>query len=119
LTFSANVTNGALFATPPVVSGSTLTFDFAPNQSGTSVVTVTAQDTGGATAVTNFNVNGTGQKNPPVAGGSIPDVTVAEDSGSQTINLAGLFTDADIATNGDSLTVTAVPSNPVLFGPPT
>ena len=42
----------------------------------------------------------------PQVVGVVPTVLSTEDSGGESVDLSGVFGDVDIATNGDSLTLT-------------
>ncbi len=89
----SNVSNAALFATPPAVANNgTLTYTLAANQSGTSTFDVVVRDNGGVanggidTSVTStFTITVTGINDAPsfTAG---PNQTVNEDAGAQTVN---------------------------------
>src|SRR5262249_41138958 len=101
-----NVTNPTLFAPQPTISGTTLTLPFAPDQNGSSGVTVRATDSHGASVDFALLANGGAVNDPPVVANALPDKIVNEDAPPIVINLANVFSDVDIATNGDSLTLT-------------
>ena len=77
---------------------------------GTATITVTAQDVDGNTVSDDFAVSvpapqqqqGTPNRAPTVSS-AIADATIINESGTQTVSLSGVFSDAD----NDSLTVTA------------
>ena len=91
--------------------GSTLTLTYAADQNGQAEITVTATDTAGATVDDTLLVTVNPVNDAPVVVASIDDVTVDEDPDPTVIDLAGVFNDVDIATNGDSLTFSAVSSD--------
>ena len=76
---------------------------------GTATITVTAQDSDGNTVSDSFDVSVTAsqQQDPPnsapTVSAGIGDITIVNESGTQTVSLSGVFSDAD----SDSLTVTA------------
>ncbi len=122
LTFSvaAGPANGTISGTPPNLT-------YMPNAdfNGSDSFTFTVNDSTVDSAPATVNITVTAVNDPPVAAVPIADVTVAEDAPDTALDLADNFTDADIATNGDSLTysvtdndnpglVTAFLSSPVL-----
>jgi type IV pilus assembly protein PilY1 len=88
--------------------GSVLTLTFAPNQSGSATIQVSATDVDlpPNTVVDTFTVDVTAVNQSPVVGAAPSAVTVAEDSGAASVSLAGVFSDPD----GDALTL-SVSSN--------
>ena len=82
---------------------------------GASTVTVIAQDTDGNLVMDDFAVSVVAQQQQqqvtpnqsPAVAAAISDATIVSESGSQTVSLSGVFSDAD----NDSLTVTAVSSD--------
>lgn len=94
LTFAIqNNTNPSLFSPQPIPNNATgvLTLDFADGATGVANITVRAFDTDGAFVDDTFKVD---FNEAPVAKG-YDDVTVQEDAGNTTINLATGFTDAE------------------------
>ena len=89
-------------------SGSTLDVSLLPDENGTGTVRVRAADSGGGQVAFNVPVDVTDVNDPPVLASSIPDENVDEDDGAQTVDLSSVFFDPDVATDGDSLTLTAV-----------
>ncbi|GAB5406689.1 MAG: hypothetical protein Aurels2KO_49200 [Aureliella sp.] len=85
------------------VVGDQLILNFAQDQNGAAVVTVTADD-GELTASDTFNVTVNAVNDAPVVVNPIADVTVDEDAADQTIDLSGVFADVD----SSDLTLTAV-----------
>ncbi len=128
LTVSAGSSNPALIANPTVnytSPNSTGTLTFAPtaNQSGTSLIAVAVRDAGldgisgneddGITVVT-FTVTVNAVNDPPTIA-AVPDLTIDEDAGLQTVNLSGIS-----AGGGESqvLIVSASSSHPGLIPNP-
>jgi RTX calcium-binding nonapeptide repeat (4 copies) len=126
LTVSAVSNNPSLIANPginytsPNAIGS-LSYSPILNQSGTAVITVTVNDDGGTLnggvnsvsqtfTVTVFTVN-----DPPTFDPIANPAAVLEDAGQQTINLTGISAGP---AESQSLTITAVSSNPGLIPTP-
>lgn len=88
-------------------------FSYIPavNYNGTDSFTFKVNDgtVDSATATVSITVNAV--NDAPTVANPIGDVTVNQDT---SINLANVFADLDIATNGDSLTLSAVSSNTTL-----
>ncbi len=82
------------------VSGSTVRL--TPVGAGTAMVTVTARDPGGLSAMQSIAVTVGGTNRAPRASGSIPAQTLAVSDGAASVNVARYFTDPD----GDALTYT-------------
>jgi type IV pilus assembly protein PilY1 len=91
--------------------GTTLTVTPLLNQVGDGTVEVTAKDADGATETVTISVSILEANDPPVVVGSLTPVEVDEDAPNTVIDLSGLFDDPDIATSGDSLTL-SVPGAP-------
>ncbi|WFA22647.1 RTX toxin [Paenibacillus mucilaginosus] len=87
------------------VSGTQLTA--VPVSSGSTSVTVTADDGRGGTVSGSFTVK---VNRKPEAAGSLTGQTITLGEGSQTVDFSGLFTDPD----GDSWTMEAVSADPGL-----
>ena len=113
--------NPDLFVQQPEISANgTLTFTSAPDRFGLASVTVTARDDGGTagggqdTTITQFEIEILSDNIPPIAVGSIDDVTVDEDAASAVIELGAggsqYFQDAD----GEPLTILVNSENPQL-----
>ncbi len=97
------------------LTGTQLTLTFQPNPSGPLAnVSVTATDLAGAQATDIFTVTVSPFANPPTVAAPIADVTAAEDDPPVVLDLSGVFADADIASNGDFLTLSVVNGNPAL-----
>ena len=99
------------------LSGSQLTLAFAPNQSGTAKITVSATDVDlpPNTVTDTFVVDVAGVNDVPTVAAPPAPVTVAEDSGAASASLAGVFADGD----GDALTLSVSGnSNAGLFAAP-
>jgi len=115
LTLSAGgATNPALFAAAPTFAGTSLQFTLAPNQNGTSAIPIRATDSQGAFVDTAVSVTVTAVNDAPYLANDMLDRTVAEDSAPIVIDLANVFDDVDIATNGDSLSFVASTSDAAL-----
>ena len=75
---------------------------------GSATVTVTAQDSDGNQASDQFDVTvGPPPNQAPMVSSQIDDVTIAAESGTQDVSLAGVFDDTD----NDTLTITATSSD--------
>ena len=77
---------------------------------GTATITVTAEDSDGNTVSDAFDVTVTALQpanQAPTVASAIADATIVNESGTQTVSLSGVFSDAD----GDSLTISAVSSD--------
>ncbi|MDX2109158.1 MAG: Ig-like domain-containing protein [Verrucomicrobiota bacterium] len=126
LTISATSSNTALIPNPsvtytsPAATGS-LSFSPVANLSGTATITVTVQDNAGTanggvdTRTRTFTVTVTAVNDQPAID-AIADVTVLEDSGARTVNLAGIA-DGD-ADQSQTLTISATSSNTALIPNP-
>ena len=111
------IPNPAVSYTSPNASGG-LTFTPATDASGTATITVTVNDGQAAnnTVTRTFTVTVSPVNNPPTLN-ALPDVTINEDSGAQSVSLSGIGTGA--ANETQTLTVTAASSNPGLIPNPT
>jgi hypothetical protein len=123
LSVSAFSSNPALIANPTVTyssPGSTgeLTFSPTPGSYGPSVITVLVDDGGAVsnTMIRTFSVNVAPLGNPPTIN-PVKDLTISENSGTQTIALTGITAGSTNSTQ--ALMVTAVSSNPLLIPNPT
>ena len=122
LTVTAVSSNPALIPTPAVSYGSanttgTLTFAPASNASGTATITVTVND-GQAqnnTVTRTFTVTVNAANNPPTLN-ALGNLALNQNAGAQTVNLSGISSGA--ASEIQTLTVTAVSSNPALIPTP-
>ncbi|HEY6169195.1 MAG TPA: hypothetical protein VI454_14225, partial [Verrucomicrobiae bacterium] len=116
------IPNPAVNYTNPVANG-TLTFTPLPNVSGGAVITVVVADNGGTTnggldSITNsFTVTVLSVNDPPTLN-ALTNLTLAEDAGPQIINLAGIGPGAP-DESGQTVTITATSSNPLLVPNPT
>ena len=99
------------------ISGDELVLDYFDNQHGSAIITVRAADAQ-FTVEDQFTVTVDAVNDFPRLIGSLDPVEVDEDPipNPQTISLAGLFDDYDIATDGDVLTLTAGSDNGALVG---
>ncbi|MCZ6617137.1 MAG: tandem-95 repeat protein, partial [Gammaproteobacteria bacterium] len=104
LTLSVESFTGAVIETASM-SGFDLYIALLPDQNGAATVTVRATDSENLFVETTVDVTVTPVNDPPTVVAAASDITVDEDTGSST-SLAGVFTDVDIATNGDVLTLT-------------
>ena len=90
-------TNTSLFTTSTVdAAANTLTLNYAPNQIGSSEITLRATDSNGAFVETLFTVTVNAINNPPTSSG-LADITVDEDAANSVINLFAGFTDIEDA----------------------
>ena len=78
--------------------------------SGTATITVTAEDPDGERVSDQFSVTVSAPQQPnraPTVASAIADATIVNQSGTQSVSLSGVFSDAD----SDALTVTAASSD--------
>ncbi|MEQ8992444.1 MAG: PilC/PilY family type IV pilus protein [Pseudomonadales bacterium] len=113
--------NPALFSALPTVDAGSgdLSFTSAANANGSASVQLQLQDNGGGTdtsPIETFSITVTPENDPPFVASPISDVSTFEDGPDVVVNLAGVFDDVDIATNGDALALSVSSnSNPGLF----
>jgi len=93
-------TNAALVGTSLV--GTNLTLSYAPNQIGTSDITIRATDSGGAFVEHTFTVTVNAVNDTPTLNNPIDDVTVDEDASDTIIDLSAVFNDVE---DGGGLTL--------------
>ena len=123
LTITATSSNPALIPNPSVTyaspdSASSLAFTPAANNFGTATITVTVND-GQAqnNSVTRTFAVSVGPVNQPPTLNPISNLTINENDGPQTVNLAGIT--AGPTNEVQVLSVTATSSNPALIPNPT
>jgi hypothetical protein len=123
LTVTATSSNPSLIPNPTVSyispnAGGTLTFTPVTNGVGSAVITVTVNDGQAAnnTATRTFNVTVNPANDTPTLN-AIANVSIGENAAQQTVSLAGIGSGA--ANETQTLTVTAVSSNPSLIPNPT
>jgi hypothetical protein len=106
----------SLVYTSPNTTG-TLLFTPAANANGTAVISVTVNDGQAVnnTITRSFTLTVNAVNDPPTLS-PIPNMTIAANSGAQTVNLQGITTGA--ANENDTLSVTATSSNPALIANP-
>jgi hypothetical protein len=123
--FSSDTTlvpNPTVSYTSPNTTG-TLQFTPAANSNGVATITVIVSDdggtaNGGVNSVTNsFTITVNTVNDPPTLD-ALGNLTLDEDAGQQTVNLAGISAGPPNET-GQGLTVTATSSNPGLIPDPT
>lgn len=107
-----NANPGLVTAT---INGSTLTLDYAANQSGGAFIAIQATDSGGLSVGTPFFVTVSDVNNEPTVANPVGDVTVDEDADNTVIDLSDVFADAEdsdldlsveLNTNGELVDVT-------------
>jgi len=128
LTVTAQSDTPAIIPDPIITytggSTATLTLQPLPYQYGTVMITVTVQDDGGTanggvdTTVMLFNVNVDVVNDAPVIN-AIPDQTILENAGAQTVNLTGIGPGGMGEEDWQQLTVTASSDNKALIPDPT
>ena len=126
LTVTATSDNPGLIPNPPVAytspnAAGSLSYTPVANQSGTAVITVKVQDNGGTanngvdTVTRTFTVAVTAVNDPPTLE-TIPDPqAIQQDSGQQTINLAGITAGP---FESQTLSITASSDSPQLIPDP-
>ena len=102
LTYTA--TSSATDKATVSISGSTVTV--APVVAGSATITVTATDPGGLSATQTFTVTVSPVNQPPIAVGSLSDVTLLVNGSATTVDASSAFSDPD----GDTLIYTATSS---------
>jgi len=102
---------GVVFAS---VEGTQLTLTFLPNANGTANISVTATDLVGLTVTDTFTVTVNAVNDTPIVVQKLADLDVLVNAPAAVIDLTAVFTDVDIATNGDVLVLSAVSDNPGL-----
>ena len=113
----ALIPNPTVNYTSPSTTGS-LTYTPVANTSGTATITVTVSDNGSTanggitTFSQSFTVTVTAVNQPPTINAIAP-VTILENSGTQTLNLAGIGPGP--GDKGETVTITATSSNPTLI----
>jgi hypothetical protein len=115
------IPNPTVNYTSPNAAG-TLTFTPVLNAFGSSTVTVIVQDNGGTAnggvdSVTNTFLVTVNPVNDPPTLNPINDITLTEGAGLQTVLLGGISA-GPANESGQSLTITAISSNPSLFSDP-
>jgi len=119
LSLTASSGNPALVPTGNIVFGGsggsrTVTVTPAGNASGSALITVTVSD-GALSASQQFTLTVNSVNDAPTLA-AIAGINVAQDAGQQTVNLSGIGSGA--ANESQTLTVTAVSSNPSLIPTP-
>ncbi|MGE0625789.1 MAG: PilC/PilY family type IV pilus protein [Pseudomonadales bacterium] len=115
LSFSASHDNPSLISGLSI-SGTNLTLNVPANQNGSANVTLQAEDSTFQTASITFVFDVTPVDDDPFVTSPVADINTYEDDPTVfTIDLANVFDDPDILTNGDSLTFAASDTNPALF----
>ncbi len=115
LTLTASTDNPTLIPTVSII-GNALNLDIAANQNGVATVTVMAEDSTGQQVSDDFVVTVTAVNDDPYQVTPLFNINADEDDPTTwTWDLATIFDDVDIATNGDVLTFSMSNSNPGLF----
>jgi len=125
VTFVATSSNTALIPTPSVYylnpsSTGTLSFTPVANKTGSAVITLTVQDTGGTanggvdTTVRKFTISVVPVNDAPAIK-AVANLTVNENSAAKTISLSGISG----GLFGQVVSITATSSNPALIPDPT
>jgi hypothetical protein len=123
LAFAVTTDNPALFLAPPAISADgTLSFQLAPNASGSANVTATLRDNGGTanggqdtSAVQTFRIVVTPVNDPP-AFTKGPDVSLLEDATPQTLGgWATGIAPGPLNEAGQALNFTTTTDTPALF----
>ncbi len=101
-------TNPGLFDLVNITPTDNIQLDFADDRHGSAMITVTATDTGGLAVSSTFLVTVNPVNDQPVVVSPAGPVVVDEDASDSSINLAVVFDDVDIATDGDVLSYSVV-----------
>jgi hypothetical protein len=88
----------------------------ATNSSGTTTITITAQDADGNVGATSFLLTVTAVNDPPTLS-ALPNLVIDENAGPQTVSLSGITSGA--GNEAQTLTVSAVSSDPSVLPNPT
>ncbi len=99
------------------LSGNQLTLTLQPNANGAANISVTATDLAGLTITDTFAVTVAPVNDNPTVTQTIADMMLGIGKPPVVIDLAAIFGDVDIATNGDQLTMVALSSNPAALTP--
>ncbi len=110
-----SIENPSLFGAFSVtyfIGGGVLELELAPDQNGSSEIKLEVTAENGSTATDSFIVTVLPVNDVPLSQGPLPDLELVLGDPNPTVDLGSQFTDADIATNGDSLSYSAnsVPS---------
>ena len=121
LTVTGTSSNPALIPNTGIViggsgSGRTVTITPTPTRFGTATITLRVTDAGGLNATDTFTLTVNPVNQAPTLT-ALGNLTIAEDSAAQTVNLSGIGTGA--TNENDTLVVTATSSNPSLIPNPT
>lgn len=130
LSITAVSSNPSLIPDPTVTYTSpnatgTLTYTPVGNANGSAVITVTVTDSGDTsnggvnTVIRTFTVNVDPVNDQPTLGTITDPVAVPEDSGQQTVSVSGISAGIPANESGQTLTLSAVSSNPGLIPNPT
>ena len=113
LTFAVGTpSNGTLSGTAP-----NLTYTPNANFNGSDSFTFTVNDGTASSAAATVSITVTAVNDPPILAALPAPVTSTEDAGTITVNVAGMFNDADLS-EGDTLTLSvAGVSNAAMFSP--
>jgi hypothetical protein len=124
LTFQVSNNNNALFSVQPAIAANgTLTYTPVANVDGSATVTVSLQDNGGtansgvsSSAAQTFTITVTAVNDVPTLA-AIGNLSLAEDTGTQTVNLSGIGAGPS-NESAQTLTVTASSNLPGLIPNP-
>ncbi|MEM7001897.1 MAG: PilC/PilY family type IV pilus protein, partial [Pseudomonadota bacterium] len=101
------VANGNPAVTNATLTGTLLNVQVAADQVGSGNVTIEARDAAGLTTTVDVPVDVVAVNDDPVLAAPITDFAVNEDDPDSSVDASTVFTDVDIATSGDVLTITA------------
>jgi hypothetical protein len=107
---ATNSTNPTLIATSDVTitagagGARTITVNPKLNQNGSATITLNVRDGNNANTTITFNVTVAAVNDAPVA--LDKTLNISEDAALQTVTKASLASDVDVATNGDTITLT-------------
>ena len=117
VTVTGNTNSSLLSATNSPITdlNGTVNFAVVPNGNGTATITVEAEDAGGSSVSTDFDIVVTAVNDVPTLVGDVTDQVMAEDDSTRSVEVLAEFDDVDIAWNGDTLNIaSAVSSDPSL-----
>ena len=110
-----NVSNDNVNLITTSLEGFTLTLSCLPDQNGTANIIVFVTDDSSSSVSDTFAITVNPINDLPVVSNPLADLTFDEDSEDIIIDLSNIFSDVDILTNGDSLSLVVINSDTTLI----